>query len=223
MAAWQEAKEALQAKNSFRQTEQGCSVSATEPLRAQKRALRKTLLAKRDAFCVADQKAAAACLEESLLQHPLFLEADVVLGFYSYGSEVDTLPVLRKALSLGKTLYLPKIVTGAAKEKTMVFFQVPDEEALAQLSPDYKRIPAPKGDTQPFVFDKEKRHFLLLPGVAFDEQGNRLGYGGGFYDRFLETHPALQAKSVGVCHKTLQQAAIPCEATDVAAAQVLFV
>ena len=81
----------------------------------------------------------------------------------------------------------------------------------------YRGIPEPAGDTEQYVFSEPEadRTFVLLPGVAFDRQGNRMGYGKGFYDRFLAEYPALikRTLAIGFACQLVEQ--IPTEEYDI--------
>ena len=64
---------------------------------------------------------------------------------------------------------------------------------------------------------------MIMPGVAFDKEGNRLGYGGGFYDRFLAKWPDLVLRSVGIGHKMQETVHIPTESNDIKPEMILLV
>lgn len=107
-----------------------------------------------------------------------YQEAENVLVFYPYLSEVDILPLVLRAHKAGKKVYFPK-VTG---ETTMEFVLV---NTLEEFSEGYKGIKEPNGT---ILFDKKagfKNSCMLAPGSVFDRFGNRCGYGKGYYDRYL--------------------------------------
>lgn len=130
-----------------------------------------------------------------------YQEAENVLAFYPYSGEANILPFVLKAFSEGKKVYFPK-VTG---ETTMEFIKV---TSLDDFSEGYKGIKEPIGDT---VFDKgnaEGKTCMIAPGSAFDKQGNRCGYGKGYYDRYLEECYKNITK-VGVCFSIQMMEKIP--------------
>ena len=107
-----------------------------------------------------------------------FQEAKQYLLFASFRSEVDTTELIRQVLSLCKPVYLPKVLG-----KEMKFYQI---ESLEELEKGYQGIPEPKEDlAREFVPLQNQKIFVLIPGAVFDEEGGRIGYGGGFYDKFL--------------------------------------
>lgn len=117
-------------------------------------------------------------LTEMLLSTRLYREAKTVYGYLSYNQEVRTLPFLTRCLRDGKQVAVPKVVGNE-----MVFIRMDD---LSRTVPGYAGIPEPMEDG-PVAADPSA--LVLMPGLAFDPMGHRIGYGGGFYDRFLEKEP----------------------------------
>ena len=107
-----------------------------------------------------------------------YQKADAIYGYLPYNQEVRTTPMLQKALDDGKRVAVPKIFGDEMK-----FIWLED---LTQVAPGYSKIPEPLEDG-PMADDPNA--LVLMPGLAFDPQGHRIGYGGGFYDRFLEQEP----------------------------------
>lgn len=89
----------------------------------------------------------------------------------------------------------------------------------------YKKIPEPAGDTDRYLFEPEHadKTLLLMPGSAFDPLGNRMGYGGGFYDRYLADKENLRLRSIGIGFHCQQVEQVPVEVTDVKPYQVILV
>ena len=119
----------------------------------------------------------------ALTAHPLFRAARSLYAYLSYNQEVRTLPLIRQAQALGKRVAVPKVYG----ETDMRFLWLDDPSRIA---PGAFGIPEPVDDG-PEADDPAA--LVLMPGLAFDPQGHRLGYGGGFYDRFLaaEPHPTI--------------------------------
>ena len=117
---------------------------------------------------------ASAALAEQLCSHPLYLAARSVYGYLSYNQEVLTLPILQQAMRDGKRVAVPKVFGDNIR-----FLWLDD---LSRVSAGYRGIPEPMG-SGPVADDPTA--LLLMPGLAFTPDGQRLGYGGGFYDRFL--------------------------------------
>ncbi len=143
-----------------------------------KKALRKQIGEKKRAMTDRQITLASQGLAEQLFRHPAYKEAKSLFGYLSYNQEVQTMPILRQAQADGKRVAVPKII-----ENRMIFLWLDD---LSRISEGYKGIPEPL-DNGPEAEDETA--LVLMPGLAFDPQGRRCGYGGGFYDRYLEQHP----------------------------------
>ena len=156
-------------------------------------------------------------ITERILGHQWYYLSDTILGFVSYGSEICTTEILESALQDGKNVYVPKVEDGK-----MEFYRM---FSLSELKNGYKKIPEPAGDTDRYVFEPEHadKTLLLMPGSAFDPLGNRMGYGGGFYDRYLADKENLRLRSIGIGFRCQQVEQVPVEVTDVKPYQVILV
>ena len=105
---------------------------------------------------------------------PCYKECSMLLCYLSYNQEIETRFIIERALSDGKTLAVPK-VTGEGEME----FHLYDKDDIAL---GYQGIPEPSGKTAVVA---PTDAVMLMPGLAFDKTGNRIGYGGGFYDRYL--------------------------------------
>lgn len=114
-------------------------------------------------------------IEERLFSLPEFTSARVILFFASFQSEVDTVPMIRRALTFGKRVVLPKV-----KGAELVLHEIVDLDK--DVSPGTWGIPEPHGSSPVML---EEIDLIIVPGAAYDEQGNRVGYGAGFYDKLL--------------------------------------
>ena len=163
----------------------------------EKAALRRELLARRDAVPQREEKSRA--VGDGVLALPAYQKARQVLLYLSKGSEVDTWKVFARALAEGKEVYAPRCLDG---EGTMGFFQVTSPQELLQgrfglWEPDPRRC-AP--------WRRREGALCLVPGIAFDRQGYRLGYGKGYYDRFLASFSGTAA---GLCFRELALERLP--------------
>lgn len=112
----------------------------------------------------------------------LYQEAEDIYLFASYNQELPTYGIIKQALSEGKKVALPKV-----EGKDIVFYYIED---IKQLAPGYQGIPEPKPSLDTLALPPvEKPALMLMPGLAFTKSGERLGYGGGFYDRYLFKSP----------------------------------
>jgi 5-formyltetrahydrofolate cyclo-ligase len=145
-----------------------------------KKELRKKVQELRDAIDPEQRKLLSARVADNLWSVPEFASAASILFFISFRSEVDTVPMIRHALDEGKVVCVPCTDDG---NKSMVASRIFDLESDLEVG-NYD-IPEPKKEClRPIL--AENIDVVLMPGVAFDVSGGRLGYGGGYYDRFLE-------------------------------------
>lgn len=186
-------------------------------LKLKKKELRGSILAKRNAMTQEERDRASLLLTERILGHQWFYCSEVILGFVNYGSEISTREILEEALKAGKKVFVPKIV-----EAEMKFFKI---ESLADLKEGYKGIPEPDGTTEEFIFQDilSDKVLMLMPGVGFDIFRNRIGYGKGYYDRYLADREALQLRTIGVGFKCQMVEEIPAEENDIKPYQVIVV
>lgn len=190
---------------------------STTEISEQKKMLRKEILARRAALTEPERERGKFLITERILGHQWYYLSDTVLGFVSYGSEICTTEILENALRDGKRVYVPRV-----EGQEMCFYRI---RSLTELQEGYKGIREPEGTTERYVFEPEDadRCLLLMPGSVFDPYGNRLGYGGGFYDRFLADKEALRLRSIGIGFRCQQVENVPVEETDVKPYQVILV
>ncbi len=188
-----------------------------QDVKEEKRKIRKEILLKRAALPLEQRKMADMAIADRIIGHQWFYRAEILLGFVNYDSEISTIEILSEALRKGKKLFLPKI-----ENNEMFFYQM---ESLDDLVEGYKGILEPKGDTEKFDYSvyKESRLLILMPGVAFDIYGNRMGYGKGFYDRFLSDKEVLRTYSLGIGYKCQQVESLPIDKFDIKPYQIILV
>ena len=143
-----------------------------------KKALRGAIGAKKKAMTAQQIEKTSLALAEQFFAHPAYKEAKSIYGYLSYNQEVRTMAILAQAQKDGKRVAVPKII-----DDKMVFLWLDD---LSRVELGYCNIPEPM-DNGPIADDETA--LVLMPGLAFDPMGHRCGYGGGFYDRYLEQHP----------------------------------
>ena len=144
-----------------------------------KKELRAQIRAKKRAMTQAQIISRSEKLAALFRAHPLYQAAKSIYGYLPYNQEVRTVPMLRQAQLDGKRVAVPKVYGD-----TMKFLWLDDLDAVA---PGAYNIPEPIADG-PEADDETA--LILMPGLAFDPEGHRCGYGGGFYDKFLAAHPA---------------------------------
>lgn len=150
--------------------------------------VRRLVLSRRGRLSPAERAARGAAAAERLFSLPSLAGARAALAFASFGSEIPTDPILERLFAAGARVYLPYVAGSGDLEMAQI-------TTMDDLVPGYRgirepgeRIPAASGAID----------VAVVPGVAFDAAGRRLGYGGGFFDRFLATLPR-RVPRVGVC------------------------
>lgn len=143
-----------------------------------KQELRKTIRARKRAMTPEEIQTRSQALCRKFLESSAYRECRTLYGYLPYNQEVRTLPILEQALADGKQVAVPKVYGDEMK-----FIYLDD---LTQVSTGYAGIPEPIADG-PVAADETA--LVLMPGLAFDPQGHRIGYGGGFYDKFLAAEP----------------------------------
>jgi 5-formyltetrahydrofolate cyclo-ligase len=181
------------------------SVQQMSDARNEKKAIRSRVLAARDALPAAAREQYAESVLATALASTQFVHAKAVLAYVSFGSELSTETLLRRTLAEGKSLVLPRVVKGAAQ------LQLHRVQTLDQLTAGVWGIREPRADAPTVaLYDID---FILVPGVAFDLAGFRIGYGGGYYDRLLgAANPATTRLSVAFDCQLVD--AVPNEAHD---------
>ena len=147
-------------------------------LRDAKRALRARVLSQRDRLAPEARDAASRSIAAALAERADFRGARTVLLTLPFGSEWDTRPLLAEALAKGKAVAMPRVNLERRMLDTCVIRDPGVDVALG-----YRSIPEPRAHCE--VIDPTAIDWALVPGVAFDAAGRRLGYGGGYYDRLL--------------------------------------
>ncbi len=149
-----------------------------------KGALRQEILARRDAMDPAVCARLSAAVLTRVAALARFRQARVVLAYASFGSELDTRPLLRDVLASGRALVLPRVERAARR---LALHRVGDLDADLEAGPWGIPEPAPArcAAATPGEID-----FVLVPGLVFDPHGGRIGYGAGYYDRLLGAWPS---------------------------------
>lgn len=131
-----------------------------------------------------------------------FMEAEYLYVYVSYNQEVITRPYIDESIRDGKKIAVPKIINGS-----MVFFQIKD---MKQLQKGYQGIPEPVSGERICG----KPGLMLMPGLAFDRNLHRCGYGGGFYDTYLQKYDKGNLIKAALVYKYQIFEQIPVEKHD---------
>lgn len=141
---------------------------------------REEAIAARNSLKPEEKEAMDESIRLKLSELEEYKDADTVLCYASYHSEVSTFSIMKMAIEDGKALYCPRVVG-----KNMVFLRI---YAVEELQPGYNGIMEPLFSDAYTPSVGGKKSLFIMPGVAYDRTKNRIGYGGGFYDRFLGIH-----------------------------------
>ena len=167
-------------------------------VRAQKRAMTEEMIV-----------SASRELGEKFAASELYRAAKSIYFYLPYNQEVRTEPMIEAALAAGKRVAVPKCYG-----EEMKFLWI---ESMEGIEPGYCGIPEPVFD-EPVADDPTA--LVLMPGLAFDPQGHRIGYGGGFYDKFLEAEP--NHPTVALCYGFQMFDHLEVDSHDIPVDQVIF-
>jgi 5-formyltetrahydrofolate cyclo-ligase len=179
--------------------------NASTDLTAQKFRWRKKVLALRQAQELGELLLKGQQIIESLEQDPRYLGTGLVLFYASFGQEVFTHDAIKRALAGGKQVALP-VVEGSRLRLALI------EDFQRDLAPGAWGILEPKPERARWLSPQEIS-LVIVPGVAFDDDYYRLGYGKGYYDRLLSQMP--QAYTIGLAYELQVVSRLPCSARDV--------
>ena len=175
-----------------------------------KKECRKEALARRALMSAKEREAAGRRITDFLRDSEEYQLAEKILVYASYRDEVPTYDLIEGALREGKQVFCPKI-EGRAGARTMSFYRIMDPEELQE---GFQGIPEPVVlQGRHSETGKNSRDLILMPGTAFDRQRRRLGYGGGFYDRFCRR--AQGAARIALCFDCQLLEELPEEETDI--------
>jgi 5-formyltetrahydrofolate cyclo-ligase len=172
----------------------------------QKRALREAVLARRAALSADDRAKASAAITAKLIAHPAYAKARCVMAYASFGDEFDTAALLNHVLQTGKVLVLPRIEKST---RQLVLHKV---SALNDLVTGKWNIREPRVDAPSAELNEVD--FALIPGLAFDRHGGRLGYGGGYYDKLLSVTASVNKTHSETPALARLSAAFSCQIVD---------
>ena len=152
-----------------------------------KKELRRSIREQKRAMTEAEIISRSEKLGQLFAASEAYKKAKTIYGYLPYNQEVRTVPMLEQALKDGKRVAVPKCYGD-----TMKFIFMED---LSKVEKGYAGIPEPIADGP--VADDETA-LVLMPGLAFDPEGHRIGYGGGFYDKFLAEEP--EQPTLALCY-----------------------
>ena len=174
-----------------------------------KKTLRKQIREQKRAMTPEQIATASEKLVRMFLETELYYRAKTIYGYLPYNQEVRTVPILEQALADGKRVAVPKVCG-----EEMKFIYLTD---LTQVAEGYAGIPEPIADGP---IGDDPTALVLMPGVAFTQNGQRMGYGGGFYDKFLAEEP--NHPTIALCYDFQIFESLPTEEFDIPVDCVLW-
>lgn len=144
-------------------------------------------------------------IERRAISHEWFLKASIVCCYVDFRGEVGTKGIIREAWRLGKKIFVPRVENAG-----MEFFRL---SSFEELKAGAFGIPEPTKRPKEAVRICAEGNLMIMPGVAFDRKRNRIGYGGGYYDRYVSAHPKLHTMALAFEYQILPE--VPHDPTDI--------
>ena len=178
----------------------------------EKQRLREERLAAREALSEQERSVLDDRITQKLLATSEYAEATTVLTYVSVSSEVSTRMIIESALRDGKTVAVPRCLPGHCLEFVAIV-------SLEQLVAAPFNLLEPAKELPAVTEDQKNNSICIVPALLVDTKGYRLGYGAGFYDRFLSTYPG---KKICLAYQqNLSRETLPHTAFDVAVDMVI--
>lgn len=170
--------------------------------------IRKRIMEVRRSLTVDEVEVKSEAILQNVLKTPEYMEADNILLYADHHNEVMTRGIFEDALMRNKRVYFPK---SDSLTNTMVFYRT---TSAAQLEKGFMGILEPKENIQlRYRFCANEDTLVILPGVAFDTAGFRIGYGKGYYDKFLSSKRQLSTMALAFACQIVEE--LPREAHDI--------
>ena len=179
--------------------------------------IRKEIISKRDSLTSREISDKSKVIANKLISAYEYKNAENILIYASMRSEVITDGIIDDALKSGKSVFCPKCTD--IENGVMEFIRI---DSPYDLKEGYYGIREPLYYENAEIFDVSKdmlKTLIVVPGVAFDRQGNRIGYKGGYYDRFLSKYPLI--KTIALAFELQMVDRIPADAHDIPVLQVI--
>lgn len=182
---------------------------------SQRQALRREIRSRRNALSQNEQQLAAQRVYQRLTKHPKVQDAQRVSLFLSFDGEINTKPLIEAFWQQGKEVYLP--VIHPFSKGHLLFLRYARDSVM---------IHHPFGIQEPgldvrHVLPASRLDVIITPLVAFDAQGNRLGMGGGYYDRTLKNWQRDGSYPIGIAHDCQQVEGLTHESWDVPLPEII--
>lgn len=170
----------------------------------QKKLLRKVMLQKRKELSDSETAVKNSAITEKLLSLEKVQSAELILSFVSARGEVGTREFISKCLEAGKTVAVPRCIDGSNMEFCVI-------HTFDDLEKGMYGIDEPKQHCEIIKAENAQNSVLIVPALCFNSDGYRLGYGKGYYDRFISRYKGY---TVGVCYSEFMTDDIPVDEYD---------
>lgn len=170
----------------------------------QKKLLRKVMLQKRKTLSDSETAVKNSAITEKLLSLEKVQSAELILSFVSAKGEVGTREFISKCLEAGKTVAVPRCIDGSNMEFCVI-------HTFDDLEKGMYGIDEPKQHCEIIKAENAQNSVLIVPALCFNPDGYRLGYGKGYYDRFISRYKGY---TVGVCYSEFMTDDIPVDEYD---------
>lgn len=173
-----------------------------------KQHFRQVLRAQRSRLPAKDVSEKSRCIMNRLIRSELFQQSGSVFAYLNTNHEVQTRPLIEYCLRIGKPVFVP-----VTRPHDMFFSRLCD---FSDLREGMYGIPEPRN---PIAAEPDENSLFLIPGLGFDRCGTRLGYGAGYYDKYLQCRRSLHL--LGICFNIQRVEKLPAEKTDIQMDSVL--
>lgn len=170
----------------------------------EKQEVRKRILALRKQLSEEERREKSGRIQERILCRENYRKAKRIFVYVSMGAEVETQALIEQAWNDGKMIAVPK----TAAERKMYFLPI---QSFAELQKNSFGVSEPTGGEEKALIP-QKGDLFLVPVVGFDRNKNRMGYGGGYYDRYFAKHRGIY--KIGLAF-AVQMQEFPTEETDI--------
>lgn len=154
-----------------------------------KKEVRMGILEKRKALCTNKVEELSKKINQHILNWDKYKDSNKIMVYMAFRNEVKTMDIIKDSFSKSKIVVLPKSIKETSKIIPCVI------ENLDELKSGSYGIMEPYGNN---IADRDTLDIIFVPGVAFDRNGYRIGYGAGYYDRFLAGYKGIKA---GICYE----------------------
>lgn len=173
-----------------------------------KKILRREILAKRAKLGTDGNISLSEDIVNKLVESEFYQNARTIMTFISFGSEIDTHEFIKKGIADGKNISVPVTFHEGRIMKPSII------KSFDELEPGYFNILTPKQEFIRYI-DPLEIDLIIVPGAVFDRSGYRVGYGGGYYDRFLSNEIRSDIPKVGIAFDLQVVDSVPKENHDI--------